>query len=81
MKALSEDESALISKYYSADVKTVPVFRRLNIKGEVFFCQEYTHTKRRNSYTIMYKPAQYCQILYFTLLSDKGAFTNHFSDS
>jgi hypothetical protein len=72
-KHFVRDESVLISSYYKVYVKTVPVFRRLNKNGEVFFCQKYARVKRRNSYTITYTPTQYGQIVYFTLLMNKAA--------
>ena len=69
-KLVSPAESRLISIYYGADITTVPTFQRLKRDREVFFCQQYSRVKRRNSYTIAYRQ-HYGHILYFTLLKNR----------
>lgn len=51
-------------------VATAPVFYRLLKRSKIFYSKNYKRTKKRNSYTVMYRDG-FGQVLYFINLTDK----------
>lgn len=73
-KKLAAQEALLLSDFHGEEVTTVPSFRRLSRGDEVFFCEQYSRVKRRNSYTVTYENGhKYGQIVYFTLFKNRPA--------
>lgn len=77
LKQLPALDIQIICQHFDTTVAIVPVFHRLLRDGEVFFGQQYTRVKVRNSYTVLYadndKGLSYGQILYFVYVNDTAA--------
>lgn len=73
MKQLSPEESQRCKDFFERDFETIPTFNRLERNGDMFFCQQYTRVKKRNSFTIEYGPGKFGQIYYFILHEGKAA--------
>ncbi len=74
-KHLCTEDADLLTIFYgtSTTFTAIPVFQRLYKDGQIYFCQQYSRVKRRNSYTVQYSEGLYGQIMYFTFFNNRPA--------
>lgn len=68
-------EMHMVNTYYNTQATTAPIFLRWQRDDEIFFSQQYTRVKVRNSYTVSYinddSSLSYGQIMYYVYMKDR----------